>query len=81
MSDVLAKHWFDLAGCKYVCLLEGIGGPRRGEVQFPLSPDEPVRVFSLDEHKPISFQISLRIAARRVVESLDRGEIPTFYYS
>lgn len=78
---ILAKHWFDLAGTKHVCQLEGIGGPRRGEIQFPLSPEDHARVFSLDEHKPISFQVSLHIAARRVVEALDRNETPTFYYS
>lgn len=79
MSDILAKHWFELAGIKRPCKLEGFNGPLDATIQFPLRPNEPATVES--SFGAVRFTINLPTAARRYVEAQERGEIPSFYYS
>lgn len=81
-TKLLAQHWFDIAGTRHACRMEGIMGPLDGFVQFPTKPQDMATVYTPDTApEQVQISVNLPLAIRRCVEARTSGTPPTFYYS
>lgn len=69
------NNWYNLAGTRQGCHLDGFDGPKLGHAQFPLNLDEFVTVTSDDG------TIAIRVGTRLAISKFEQSPRPTFYYS
>lgn len=82
-SEIMAKHWYDFAGSKRACSLQGPFGNVSGFIQFPLDPREQAKLWGTLSHpliREVHIHMPVPSAIRLCLRAEHLGTVPEILY-